>query len=102
MSCVTIEAALAAENARQFRLQVHGGTDIFPRCHSTAISLLACIERQESARMKRPPPSSTFQTAVEIALILILVAVIFLIALVALGPSLEEFIRPFIDRLQPA
>lgn len=52
--------------------------------------------------MKRPPSSSTFQTVVEIALILILVAVIFFIALVALGPSLEEFIRPFIDKLQPA
>ncbi len=52
--------------------------------------------------MKRPPPSSTFQTAVEIALILILVAVIFLVLLIALGPSLEEFIRPIMDKLQPA
>ena len=52
--------------------------------------------------MKRPPPDSSFQTVVEYALILILVAVIFLVALIALGPSLEEFIHPFMDRWRSA
>ncbi len=52
--------------------------------------------------MKHPPADSAVQTVVEYILILVLVAVIFLVALVALGPALEEFIRPFMDRLRPA
>ena len=52
--------------------------------------------------MKRPPAEERVQGAVEYALILVLVAVIFVVALIVLGPSLEEFISRLMAELLPA
>lgn len=52
--------------------------------------------------MKRQPVDAPGQGVVEYALILILVAVIFIIALILFGPSLEDILNQLVSAALPA